>query len=503
MRLRAGLRWLRRGRVEKPSQPLALEGVALLILLAIYWTFALQEIFRIPGLFSFDPWKHLGATLAVLDRGGMIYFFEFYSGPVFLLYPSSLWLLAASIHQVGGVDLLFLYHVLGLVARTATALVLYVLAVAIVRHRGAALVAPAFLLISPYIYFRTLITFPEDFALLFILLGVYGMVQSWEAKRPTVLLALAIAAHVYVHLRSIFVSFALLAVFLAGGLISRRFTPRHVFWFAVTVLLLIAPIVLLVIQEPTRLLTSHFGPDALWAGFVEEGVTQSSRFEPPGLSVYVNSVGIGLIAVSVLGAMAAAVSRKAMGVLVLFWAGLGVVLTRGQQLYIWVPVDRMFPYLILPMSLLGAIGVAHLLESASRRSVDLRPAVAAVLSSVVIFGMVTELPNIKGWAAYPSESIDAVIWLNENVEEGSVIALAGFRTLSPYLLDTQKVDFARISYWETVVIERPSEVSSLVSETYPGMLVYLVTKRSLDLDTEMVANFNSQVIVYSLSAATP
>ncbi len=461
-------------------------SLALLGMFMIYWTLSLTEVLRVEGLFSFDPWYHLAVSEEVIIQQGMVYGFEYYSGYVPVDYPTSMWILISSLHQLSGVDLLVLFKILGLFARTVTALVLYVVAAHVLSHRGSAVIAPALFLASPYVFLRGLLTFPENFALIFIMLAFYALLRSLELRKPTTFLALVLAAHLYVHYRSAFISFSLLIVVLGYALSKKIFVLKQVSLFLAQLLLFALPIIGFAAHQYYLYSIGIIGEGAYWAPFAT-----GPRYQPPPLEVYISRIGVLAIALAAVGSATVLWRPRAVGFLCLFWAGLAIIATRGAELQIYVPTDRMFAYLVPPLAVLGAIGVRFLISRVEKPSLRFTTLAGVIISGAVVSSMLVVLPDVHGWSAFSEPELEAVEWLNDNVIDGEVVAIAG-ATLLPYYLSERKqsIDIARLDYWEQQVNERPDLLWSLLNTTYPNSVVYLVVKRgvSLPYPTEVFVN---------------
>jgi hypothetical protein len=461
-------------------------------MISLYWTIGLTEVFRVEGLFSFDPWYHLAVTNEVEARQGMIYGFEYYSGNVKFDYPTSMWILVSSLHQLSGVELITLFKILGLFARTAAALAVYILGVHILSHNGYALIAPGLLLASPYLYFRALITFPENFALVFILLAFYAMLKSLKSHRLTTLLPLVLAAHLYIHYRSALVSFSLLAIVLVYGLSKKSFVPNQVISFSIKLVIFALPVVGLAAYQYYLYPITNIGEQALWAPFAADW-----RYAPPSWDTYVYRIGILAVILAVVGSATVIRQPSIPGLLLLFWLALMGILTRGAEFQILVPTDRVFAYLILPVTILGALGAKFLVSLVKPRSVKFRAFLAIILAASIVASMVVVLPDIRGWEGISQQELDAVEWLNENIADSTVVAVAG-SILLPYYLVVEKrsVDVTRFDYWERVLAGDPDQIWALLNRTYPNSLVYLVVRGDQQLPDSQLTFANERLRIY-------
>jgi hypothetical protein len=438
--------------------------VVLCVVLALFLSFGLVEVYSVGGLFSYDPYYHMNLSELTERNQEIVTSIKYYeeSGPP--QYLTSMQPLTVLIHEFTGLSYITIYRTFGLFCRLFTALALFVAAGYFLGSRRYALIAVILFLSAPYIFYRSLISFPENLVLPFHILIFNSMIHSLREKRTDFALPAYISAALYIHYRSIIIPALLLLVFV----VFRR-SIKYAVGLCLGTAALAAPILLSAFNQYATYSHVNIGSGATWKPYT----VSNPSYTVPTFNYYLSQLGVLLVLLALLGIPLLLRRINAEKLLLLLWLALTFILTRGQQVGLYIPTDRMIAYLCVPAALTSALFVKEIMEPEFISS-RARLAAACLVSLAMVFFLVVGLPAIHGWVGVAEEKLDATRWLNENVSQDAVIVSYDLDLTTMGVDKYGNIDFLGGDDWEAV-FNAPQGVRGKIGEIYPGKEVYIIS----------------------------
>ncbi len=436
---------------------------ALLLAVALYMVFGLVEVYRVEGLFSYDPYYHMHLSERLDREGDIVTEIEYYEGSVPPQYISSMRLLTVLLHRYTGLSFLAIYKTLGLFLRLLTALALFVVGSRLLGSKEYGLATVLVFLSSSYIFLRSLITFPENMAVLFHVLIFGCIVDGLRGKGNPLALVLVTSGAVYVHYRSLVVPALMLAIYLL-----LRKNLRHAVFTVGGVAILSLPILVQAINQYLEYLHTNVGPGASWAPHA-----MGAAYAVPDLSYYEVQLGLPMVVFTLLGLPFLLRGMDKVKFILLAWLLLTFALTRGKALGFYIPTNRMLVYMAVPAALVSGLFLKEISQAVSGAPV-LRLSLGTVAAVFLSISLVGNLINVRGWVGVSAESRQAASWLDENATEDSVVL--------PYQLDLVTMGMQKLSLMASVkcgwreVFDAPQGVRAKLGELFPGKDIYIITK---------------------------
>lgn len=438
--------------------------VVLVLVLVAFSVFVLIEVYSVDGLFSYDPYYHMHLSELMEREGDLVTEIQFYETEEAPQYVSSMRSLTALIHEYTGISYLNIYKGFGLFCRIFTALALFITAAYFLRSKKYALIAVILFLSSPYIIYRSFITFPENLVMPFHILIFYSLIKSLREKKADHILPVLIAASLYIHYRSIIVPAVLVLVFL---LFWRRI--RYTVGLLASMAILAAPILVSAVEQYVAYLQVNVGPSAAWKPYT----VADPSYTVPTLSGYQSQLGALLLLFSLLGIPFLIRKINAQKFLLLVWLVFTFALTRGKAIGLYVPPDRMLAYLCMPAALTAAVFFKEIvgLEVLTSRA---RYVFVAAVTVVLIFFLFVNLPSVHGWVGVGADELNTSEWLNDNVSQDAVILPFDLDLITIGLESYKNVDGLSYGDW-TEIFSHPLGVKDRLRQLYPDKRIYIVT----------------------------
>ncbi len=485
----------------------------LILVCVIFLIFGVKEVYRIEYLFSNDPGFHMTYAKGVDSLEPFATHYPALYGEIKLQYPTLMRVSTVLINQITGISYIDIYKLFGLFARILTVFTIFIVVRYLVRNRIAALFASSLFLSHQYVFYRGLITYPENLVLPFHILIFYDVIRSIREKRIPITLPIFFAASLLIHHRS-----SIIPILLIGTLIAYKvfvFAKKHIlllknkkkissfFNYKSIVRVGVLLIIFLILSIPVYdifykqfniYLQGNIGPDATWA----PKTVGLANYVPSSLTFigYKGLLGIMLFLLSLLSLPLILLKINAEKFILLVWIGFTFILTRGAQLYIYVPIDRMKIYFIVPLVIASAFIIKFIVQKHSNYKIF----ITVFLFIVIIFFQISTISQVHGWRAISNEETTLCSWINENiVAENSVIMMqgniryhnAGFEPFSSVL---RWGDVFR-SVFEDDIVDQ-----SKLSKFFPDKSVYLVVthKRLKEMDISDIEDYQ---VVYENSLA--
>jgi len=438
--------------------------LVLFIVLALFLCFGLIEVYSTEGLFSYDPNYHMNLSELLEQKQEIITEIQLYEGSSPPQYLTSMQLLTALLHQYTGLSYLTIYRTFGLFCRIFTALVLFITASYFLQDKRYGLAAVILFISSSYIFYRSLISYPENLVLPFQILIFHAMIKSLREGEIDYALPVYISAALYIHYRSFIVPALLLLVFL----IFKR-NIKYAAGLSLCAGILAAPILQSAIDQYIKYYHINVGPSASWKPYT----VGNPSYAVPTFNYYLSQLGALLILLMLLGIPFLLRRINAEKLILLLWLTFTFAMTRGKSVGLYVPTDRMLVYFCVPAALVAALFLKEGLDS-ELRSPRARMAAGSLMSLALVFFLVVNMPGIHGWVGIGADKRDAAAWLNENASDNAVII--------PFQLDLVTMGVDRLGSIDIFkggeledVSNAPGGVKEKIGELYPEKKVYIVS----------------------------
>jgi hypothetical protein len=435
--------------------------VALILVLGIFLMLGISEVYRVDGLFSYDPYYHMNLSRQLESEGDIVTEIEYYGGSSPPQYTTSMRLITVLIHQYTDISYLDIYRTFGLFCRVFAALSLFVVAGYFLGDKRYALAAVILFLSAPYIYLRSLITYPENLVLPFHILIFGCIVKGLREDKAPPALALYVSAALYIHYRSLVVPAVLLVLF-----ILFKKSIRYAIVLSAFIAVLSAPVLLYAINQYRSYLAINVGAGATWAPYAT-----GPSYTAPALGYYQGQLGILLLLFTFLGIPFLLRKIDAVKFILLVWLVFTFVLTRGRAVGLYIPTDRMLAYLSVPASLVSALFLKELLE-ARAISPRVRAAAGFVLALSMVFMLAVSLPTVQGWVGIGGDKRDAAAWVDSNVPEGAVVLPFAIDLLTSGMSRSENLASAEGGWKE--VFNAPEGIRKRLQELFPQRDIYIV-----------------------------
>lgn len=384
--------------------------LVLCIVLTIFLIFGFAETYRTEGLFSYDPYYHMNLSQLLERDGEIVTELQFYERSMPPSYLTSMRLLTVLLHKYTGLDYMDIYKTFGLFCRVFTALALFFTAAYFLRDKRYALAAVILFLAAPYIFLRSLITYPENLVLPFQILIFGSIVKGLREKKADPALPLYVSAALYIHYRSFVVPALLLVLYLI-------FRKKVKYALALTggVIVLSAPVLASAADQYLTYFRANVGPGAGWEPFAT-----GAAYTVPTFNYYLLQLGVVLVLFTILGIPFLLHRIDAAKFILLAWLIFTFVLTRGKAVGLYIPTDRMMAYLSAPAAITSGLFLKSALE-AEPLAPRLRTAACFLIALVLVFMLAVSVPKVRGWVGIDKDKRDAIAWVNDEVTQDDIV----------------------------------------------------------------------------------
>lgn len=467
------------------------------MVLAIFTGFGIVEVYRVKGLFSYDPYYHMHLSEISENQQGIATRINYFDRTGAPSYITSMRLITSLIHEYTGISYLSIYRLFGILTRILTALALFIAVSYLLDDEKYGLIATIMFLSSPYIFLRSLITFPENLALPFHILIFYSILRILRKGKPDLALPLYASAASYIHYRSLIIPFLLLTIFTLLVILDRRVKKRFLYIFSLIVAtaVLSAPILNMIYKQFRSYLKVNVGSGATWKPFT----INNPAYDVPLLNQYLGHLGVPIVFFSIIGI---AVLMRNFGkekLILLLWTIFTFMLSRGKQIGIYVPTDRMFSFLCVPSSIVATMAIKNVLESLKHMPLA-RIAISSIITVLMIFSLMVTLPSVRGWVGITEAHIEAANWINENLDEKSVVISYKIDLFTMGVKRYPNISFLSDAEWKEI-FNSSGSIKDHIINRFPGHDVYIMsTDDKFKLKSAEVVFFNDKIIIYRYKA---
>jgi asparagine N-glycosylation enzyme membrane subunit Stt3 len=454
--------------------------VCLLLVFIVYAIIAIIKVEQIQWFYSYDPFYHYHITLynefnhpfstGVVGVDGKPFSYD---------YPTLFRPLTAAFSAVSGISLLQIYKLSGIFFRILAGLYVFLIVRRITKKEWFALIATTAFLFTPYMFYRSLISYPENMVLVFHLMIMYELVKALRTKRLSVVLFVAIGISLLIHYRSIIVpavAIALVFIMIAFEKIKDKNLLtlfKQLIMGGCITLIISAPVIANVIKQYKSYANENIGSNATLA----QQFKDMSQYAPLTYDEYQEQIGSVILAFVLLSLVILMIyiirnNHRDISIFFLLMTLFTFALTRGQQLKLYIPPVRMFSYFTIfaiPSIALALLSIEKRITSTMKTS----------LVIIVILILSLQAYHTKGWVGLDNKDIALGYRLNALMPENSVIV---WDKISPFNLGVNRYDLVEpdwLNNQATLDINKENTLKERLSKLYPNKNVIIITDNKL------------------------
>ena len=458
-----------------------------LIICLIFIIFTFKEVYRIPGLYSYDPYYHIFISKLIISTGEIVSKIPTYDGYINLNYFTFLCPITAILNLISGIPLLDIYKTFGIFSRIIIVLVLYSTMKLFLFPKKVVVFITILFLSVPYVIYRSFITYPENMVIIFILLSFNSVFKSLKNEKLDIFLPLWITASVFYHPKmaviSILFSIYLMIYFL------RKQKYKDILKFIIPVVVLTFPVILKCLEVVQGLIIYNVGESAK---FIPHTIGDP-RYSIPTSDYYL-SLGFILIILFFFGFICLFKDRDMMKFLLLLWLIFAFVLTRGVQFHLYLPIDRMLIHLILPFLLIAGLGLNQL----NKKGILEKRNIVLLLTIVIITTFISNLYMEKGWVGISDDARLTGNWLENNVDQNSVV----ISICESRHTNVINMGFGRPELFDPNALGKLQEYKDIafgLEQLYPDKKVFLISNEFLSYEELEIVHKEGNIITYKFS----
>ncbi|MDD5039761.1 MAG: hypothetical protein PHY34_01295 [Patescibacteria group bacterium] len=390
----------------------------LILFCIVFSLFGIKEVYRIPYLYTLDPGFHYTITQA-LDAHNPLgtEVPTFGGGKIDAEYPSSMRTFLVAFHEVTDISYLDLFKLFGLFTRVFTVFIIFFVAAYLFKNKIVALIVSLLFLCSNYVFFRAIITFPENLVIPFHILVFYEVVKSIRNRKIQAALPIYCAASLLIHYPSAIILGIILFPFIfyiASDFVKNRTNRKkiilQIFVFILLLFIVSSPVLSNLINRYQRYAVNNVGETALT--LISQ--SNSSKYIPISWLSLIKSIGPVTLFFAIIAACVLFFTQGREKYLLITWVVATFALTRGSQLHLFIPTARMLIYLLIPTIFLAGYGIKRL-------NIIHYPLVFICLFVFLVISLVVTVNNIHGGVAISNSQINQANWLNNNIDDNTVL----------------------------------------------------------------------------------
>lgn len=470
----------------------------LVLVTAVFTVFGVKEVYRTSYLYTLDPGFHYTITQALDAQNPLGVTIPTYDGGLINAeYPSSMRTFLVAIHDVTNISYLDLFKLFGIFCRIFTVFIIFYVASYLFKNKIVALIISILFLSSRYVFFRAIITFPENLVIPFHILVFYEVVKSIRDKKIQIALPIFIASSLTIHYPSAIILVILLlplAYFVVKDFIKKAQNRKKLFIqvliFLILLLILSSPVLSSFLKRYQKYTVNNIGESAI------ESIAQQNndRYNPISWSTFTKNIGTIALLLALISVPLLFYPPQREKTVLLIWLVVTFILTRGSQVSLFVPTGRMIIYFLIPIIFLSGYGLKKLFYL---RQLKL---VFSFLFLLLIINFVATINGIHGWVAISDSEIDQSKWLNNNIDNTTVLLVSNV-----HLENSGFMHFANLESREDIYSELYKNNllnTGELKQLYPGKHVWLAINKTtstllLGQDYPIVFDENGN-IVYDL-----
>ncbi len=461
-------------------------NIHLLGIFFISLLFAMIAVYKInltQLFYSYDPYYHYHITKyweifhpfssEAIGYGGNSLKFD---------YPTLFRPLTLIFSIFSGVDLLIIYKISGVFLRLVAGLSLYSLLNNLTQSKLLSLIVFIIFLFTPYLFLRSLISYPENMVLIFHILILNSAVKTLRTKYIHYSMFVFWGFSLLVHFRSaIFPTFAILItmifqlVYSIKNKLFIKYIVNSLIGLAIGVVISL-PVMIPLVSTYVKYASENVGANAT----LKERYGDTPQYAAPSYNFYEEQLGKLIIPIYlILFLFIYKTNSKNYylhpSILFFMMTILGLLFTRGKQLYLYIPPLRMFSY--LTVSFLPLLAIAFMgFRKYFGRYIFLFVSICLILAFII-----NTLP-INGWVGLKKEDIAMGYNLNPQLSAKSVVI---WNDINPINLGISKYENIEPSWDKNQLLLHYANTDlklfyrELVNN-YPNSEVYIMTQDTLN-----------------------
>lgn len=455
--------------------------IAMVSAILLFVTLGVFKINQSELFYSYDPFYHYHITLyneldnpfasGVSGLDGQKLLFD---------YPTLFRPLTAIYATVTSVDLITIYKYSGVFLRIITGFLMFVLIKKITQDKLISVLGFFLVLFTPYLFYRSLISFPENMVLIFHLLTYISIISSLKKKEINYGAFVFLGISLLIHYRSAVVPFFAVGIWLFYE--AYRYYKRkriHDFVKKITMgglilLVISSPVIVNIFQQYTRYTYENIGASAELRTIFEN----TTQYTIPSFELYETQLGYFIVVMFfiLLPLSIKYIYRKENFNIYIFFFLLSIftfLLTRGPQIGLYIPPIRMLSYFslsIIPLFLIMFHSIQEIIGN--------RVKIIFVLCCMLVFTVYAT--DTKGWVGLKSEDIRLGYYLNNTLDDNSVIVWDKF---NPIYIGISHYDIIEPDWKKNQNLLDDSNLDVLKSrldDLYKNKTVIIITGKKLD-----------------------
>lgn len=406
---------------------------------------------KVDYLFAADPWEHL--YLVEHGESEKLYSqtVSLYDGKINVHYPSLMRTMIYLITKHTGISSFEIFKYSGFVTRLILAFLIYFYCFRYIKSDNKIKILLPFLVFSNYYFlYRSWITFPENYVLIFHLITLILTTELLISKSKQyllfILLSVNTALTIYFHRPSFIVTGVMLFSFSILYLYKNKFSKHSLILFfshVIFTILLCLPVMRGLIYEYISQFESNVGTNAIYSR-VAQGMSQYTN---PTLSTYISFSSNIIVIFFVIGIFSSFVNISLRSSQLFIYCIFTLFLSLSNYFNIYLPTDRMQGFFMIPITLISYIGLVFVFNILFVNNNLLNTLTILFL----IFTTFTNVIYSDGWfSLWHGESetgryINSYLMNNQNnlIFLNNVVGAAQLRISNPLMITTN-IDIANL-----------------------------------------------------------
>lgn len=373
--------------------------LAIFLIIILFCTFLFEQMVQNDVLYALPPWTQhfftdFGESEQLYSQAVAIH-----SGELVLPYSSLLRTTTYFVAEGGAVDSFVLFQFGSILLRVVYTLLVMMIVIAMTHKVQYALVMGIVIFSSPFFVFRSHVFIPQNVAVLFFLLMIWGFEKYRKFGRLVFLLVvmLSLLGNVFYDPTSLIVSGIIIISYTLHFLINGDIRKVEFTYFSILicVILLIPSFETLIgVLQSTF---NSFGDNSIWAQYI--GGTDASL--PPLVNTYFELIGYPVTIFSLLGIVVILRQGIRRYIHLLVMLGLMLLFTVNLSPNLILSPGQMQDYIYIPLLLISAVYVSVLFTRTGRL------VRMGLISILIAFGMATML-DTPPWLQVDSGAFEVV-----------------------------------------------------------------------------------------------
>jgi hypothetical protein len=363
--------------------------LAIVLILTLFGTFLLAQMFQYDVLYTLTPWKQhfftdFGESEQLYSQVIVIH-----SGKLVLPYSSFLRTTTHLVAEGGAIDSFVLFRFGSVMLRVVYTLLVMMIVIVMTKKVQYALVMGIVVFSSPFFVFRSHMFIPQNVAVLFFLGMIWGFEKYRQSGRLLFLLVvmLSLLGNVVYDSASVIVSGIIIVSYSIHFLVNGDIRKVEFTYFSILIcVILLIPSFETLISVVQSTFNS-FGDNSIWANSQGRGAPL-----PPLVNTYFELIGYPVSIFSLLGIVVILKQGLRRYIHLLVMLGLMLLFTVDLSPRLTLSPGRMQDYLYIPLLLISAVYVSVLFTRTARL---VRMALISILIAFGMAAMINTPPQVE------------------------------------------------------------------------------------------------------------